>query len=299
MARVFKDLDQEAREAVSRVPWNEVQVIDELFRRAHGSSLRTTGVHSYDYSCYSRRKLRLFLVACCRNYYNELTLPSGRSRPLSNRARRYVDECLDRLTASAEFDSGGFSFKQEPTLCDLHRAEAHTIAHARSLIALRDAANVDLHFCHWNTNGSTGSFASLAVDDSRCDLFRDIFPDPARFSLLDAFIHQMRNSDTSRFLGGTAQAMAADIYLNGRWDLFPILGDVFQDAGLESSFILDHCYSPLPHVRGCWLVDAILLCSKFNPFPESSDGTQPQPGSRSGRRSTKAGSQSAQSGTAP
>ena len=38
----------------------------------------------------------------------------------------------------------------------------------------------------------------------------------------------------------------------------PILADALQDAGCDSTDILDHCRGPGPHVRGCWVVDLVL-----------------------------------------
>jgi hypothetical protein len=38
----------------------------------------------------------------------------------------------------------------------------------------------------------------------------------------------------------------------------PLLHDALLDAGCTDQNILDHCRSPGPHVRGCWVVDLIL-----------------------------------------
>lgn len=37
-----------------------------------------------------------------------------------------------------------------------------------------------------------------------------------------------------------------------------ILADALQDAGCDNTDILDHCRGQGPHVRGCWVIDAIL-----------------------------------------
>ena len=41
----------------------------------------------------------------------------------------------------------------------------------------------------------------------------------------------------------------------------PILGDVLEEAGCDNEDLLSHCRSQAEHVRGCWLVDAILAKS--------------------------------------
>jgi hypothetical protein len=56
----------------------------------------------------------------------------------------------------------------------------------------------------------------------------------------------------------TVQRMAQQIYDERAWDQMPILADALQDAGCDDGDILDHCRSDGPHVRGCWVVDALL-----------------------------------------
>jgi hypothetical protein len=52
---------------------------------------------------------------------------------------------------------------------------------------------------------------------------------------------------------------AEELYDNPTWfsDL-PILHDALLDAGCDDADILDHCKSPGPHVRGCWVLDLLL-----------------------------------------
>ena len=37
-----------------------------------------------------------------------------------------------------------------------------------------------------------------------------------------------------------------------------ILADALEDAGCDNADLLDHCRRPGEHVRGCWVVDALL-----------------------------------------
>jgi hypothetical protein len=48
------------------------------------------------------------------------------------------------------------------------------------------------------------------------------------------------------------------MYESRDFSAMPILADALQDAGCESTTILDHCREPGPHVRGCWVVDLVL-----------------------------------------
>ena len=48
------------------------------------------------------------------------------------------------------------------------------------------------------------------------------------------------------------------IYKEQAFDRMPILGEVLEDAGCDDDIILSHSRSQSRHVRGCWVVDAIL-----------------------------------------
>jgi hypothetical protein len=42
------------------------------------------------------------------------------------------------------------------------------------------------------------------------------------------------------------------------FEMLPILADALGDAGCSDPDILNHCREPGEHVRGCWLIDALL-----------------------------------------
>jgi len=52
--------------------------------------------------------------------------------------------------------------------------------------------------------------------------------------------------------------LARAIEESGDFDGMPALGDALEEAGCARPEILDHCRSPGGHVRGCWVVDAVL-----------------------------------------
>jgi hypothetical protein len=56
----------------------------------------------------------------------------------------------------------------------------------------------------------------------------------------------------------TIVKIAQTIYDERAFDRLPILADALQDSGCNHEDILDHCRSAGPHVRGCWVVDALL-----------------------------------------
>ncbi|MBP3957608.1 hypothetical protein J8F10_20355 [Gemmata sp. G18] len=57
---------------------------------------------------------------------------------------------------------------------------------------------------------------------------------------------------------GTTISLAQQMYDSRDFSAMPILADALQDAGCDNTDILDHCRSDGPHIRGCWVVDAIL-----------------------------------------
>jgi hypothetical protein len=57
----------------------------------------------------------------------------------------------------------------------------------------------------------------------------------------------------------TAVSLAKQMYESREFSAMPILADAIQDAGCDSTAVLDHCRDPhATHVRGCWVVDLVL-----------------------------------------
>jgi hypothetical protein len=82
---------------------------------------------------------------------------------------------------------------------------------------------------------------------AQCLLLRDILGNPFRpVSLNPAWlIPQVLN-------------LAQEIYDDRAFDRLPILAATLEDVGYGSHDLLDHCREPGPHVKGCWVVDAVL-----------------------------------------
>ncbi len=60
------------------------------------------------------------------------------------------------------------------------------------------------------------------------------------------------------WLTSTVVAIAQGMYDSHDFDAMPVLADAIQDAGCDNADILTHCRGDGPHVRGCWVIDAIL-----------------------------------------
>ena len=52
-------------------------------------------------------------------------------------------------------------------------------------------------------------------------------------------------------------ALARGVYSDRAFDRMPILAGALEDAGCSDPDILTHCRRPGPHVKGCWVVDAV------------------------------------------
>ena len=80
-------------------------------------------------------------------------------------------------------------------------------------------------------------------------LIRDIFGNPFRKTKFNEKWHT-----------DTAVALARQMYESRDFGAMPILADALQDAGCDSEDILSHCRdTSLTHVRGCWVIDLVLL----------------------------------------
>jgi cysteine desulfurase len=60
----------------------------------------------------------------------------------------------------------------------------------------------------------------------------------------------------------TVVKLAESIYDDRAFDRLPVLADALQKAGCNNVDILSHCREGGEHVRGCWVVDAILADSE-------------------------------------
>ncbi len=74
-------------------------------------------------------------------------------------------------------------------------------------------------------------------------------------------------------------SLAQTIYNDRAFDRMPILGDAIEETGCHNIDILDHCRSQTEHVRGCWVLDALLgrldnMANKIESFLFAGGGAQ-------------------------
>ena len=95
-----------------------------------------------------------------------------------------------------------------------------------------------------------GDWAVAAEEKGQCDLLRDLFGNPLR--RLVAFpAWRVWN-------GGVVVKLAEAVYQERAFDRLPVLADALEEAGCTEADFLVHCREGGEHVRGCWVVDALL-----------------------------------------
>jgi hypothetical protein len=194
----------------------------------------------------SRRKERLFAVACCRRLGNLLADP--RCVAGVDAAERYADSELDKdglkvvkkeVTAAARATG-----KSKPTGGSWTPADAVQMATSliRSEVLVTAPIRIAIFF-NWMKIRTRAEEEAIQVD-----LLRDVFGNPFR---------KVKFSPAWRT--DTAVSLARTMYDSREFGAMPILADALQDAGCDNETILAQCRdTALTHVRGCWVVDLVL-----------------------------------------
>jgi hypothetical protein len=196
----------------------------------------------------SDRRLRLLAVACCRHIWHLLS--DRRSQNALDVAERFADGmATDDERHPAEVAS-------KAATEDLYRAGHGDYA----ALAVANAVSADGSAA---INASAAAFtAAQAADDDddpasdtkwndervwQARVLRDIFGN---------FIHPVALDPV--WLTPRIIELAQRIYDERIFDQMPSLANALEATGCDDPVILNHCRGSLPHVRGCWIVDAIL-----------------------------------------
>jgi hypothetical protein len=187
------------------------------------------------------RKLRLLACACCRQVWQQL--PDPRSR----RAVEVAEQFADGLATPKELTK---AYKAACGVGNIYLGTMSRHAFAAAQTAARNRLNIPaalrrfLHPHQWQSLEEARPFTSL-VRDILGNPFRPPTLDPARLAWNDA----------------TIPRLALALYEERAFDRLPVLGDALEEAGCTIDDILSHCRSGAEHVRGCWVVDAVLAKS--------------------------------------
>jgi hypothetical protein len=221
----------------------------------------------------SERKLRLFAVECCRRA-SHLIFPDREVIEVLEVIERYVDGSAseDEVTAIGfnvmSLEEGGWSQTFVAAVprgwkfvgCILN-GTITTIARMADDIAdvIRESANDRHAVLHaplgeeiqtaraaWTSAMSAWSHERAA----QSSLLRDIFGNPFRPVSLDPAWRTWHY--------GLLVSMARQMYDSRDFSDMAVLADAIEEAGCTNQDILAHCRSGGEHVRGCWVIDALL-----------------------------------------
>ncbi|WP_232069691.1 hypothetical protein [Gemmata massiliana] len=82
---------------------------------------------------------------------------------------------------------------------------------------------------------------------AQTSILRDLFGNPFRPVLF-----------SPHWRTAIAVSLAQRMYESRDYAAMPLLGDALQGAGCNDDDVLNHCRGTGPHIRGCWVVDAVL-----------------------------------------
>jgi hypothetical protein len=190
----------------------------------------------------SDRKWRLYACGCCRAAWHLLT----------------EQQSQQAVVVAESFAEGGAS---RQALAEAHR-QALGVARRQTTFAGQMAAEAAVAASDlWE--GS--SALEVAIRAARALQSRG-YGAIARKLVYDVFGNPYHPALTAPpWVTAEVRALAADEASRGGFFAGPldpvrlaVLGDALEDAGCTNTEILSHLRGPGPHVRGCWVLDAIL-----------------------------------------
>jgi hypothetical protein len=209
----------------------------------------------------SERKVRLFAVACCRRIWERLAeegsrhavgvaerFADGLSSPSQLRLARGIAlegkdpapwggemACAYFATAKSAWDAAEGAARTSQLVYSLAWDRARRKADRTHRAADREAV------------GAVARQETAAARAAQAALLRDILGDPFHGVCLQP-----------SWLTCAVVSQSHAIYDERAFERMPELADVLQQGGCTDATILGHCRGPVLHVRGCWVVDAIL-----------------------------------------
>jgi hypothetical protein len=217
----------------------------------------------------SERKLRLFAVACCLDVWDLIEAMEEAGIGYGWGAVLLAEYLADGKATRAEvasavldcvgmMDSGSSPESQLlcglPALADADAARGAEQVSLRTALARNRAATRRAAMSREESQSrpsdasrEEGRLAGVEMLGRQCGFLRDIFGNPLRPATFEP-----------SWRSGTAVALARQMYETRDFLLMGVLSDALQDAGCADEDILNHCRSPVVHVRGCFVVDLVL-----------------------------------------
>ncbi len=221
----------------------------------------------------SDRKLRLFLVGCCRRRWE--LFADGRLTSLLDVADQFAEGKVSLI----ELEGASVSAFREMQRA---REEISELQQYRTGEIAGESARAMWITCFPDTDNlrqfgapipgclAGSAAANLARahawsrDDIRADLAATQRTINAEVAAQAALLRCVAGNPfrpvtiEPNWRTSTIVGLASGIYQDRAFDRLLILADALEDAGCDSADILSHCRSDGPHARGCWVVDAVL-----------------------------------------
>jgi hypothetical protein len=192
----------------------------------------------------TRRKFRLFLVACCRPFW--VRMSDARCRRALEIAELYADEAASPEDMKAA--GAAVVFRNKHSVAYLGHLLCEETAHsgAADLACRLTLEGRGKEWTDWD--------ARREIDAEQADLFREFVGYPFRPITIDCVwltptvlsLAQAAYAERTMPVGHIDQARLA------------VLSDAIEESGCTDAQLLSHLRSPGPHVRGCWALDLIL-----------------------------------------
>jgi hypothetical protein len=198
------------------------------------------------------RKWRLYGCACVRRTWAHL---GAEGRHLVEVAERFCDGLASRAELSVAQDALVGAIPPNASAARQHAWEAAWhLADESAWDAAAEAAWMaysaeSARPAGWGDSPHAHAIR-LAVLRAQCDLLRDLFGNPFRPVVLDPAWLTWNDGTVPRIARAVADECA--------FDRLPVLADALEEAGCAHPDVLAHCRRGGEHVRGCWLIDAIL-----------------------------------------
>jgi hypothetical protein len=214
------------------------------------------------------RKLRLFAAACCRAIWGLLDPGTRAAVVVAERfadgaaeeaERRSAHEAIPRLCHGEDVTDPAnvAAFAAEAAACAAFGRDDYPPipTYATTCAIAAACASADAAAFAAGASAEGGEKVAEEIADwvyaeglRHCSgLVRDLFGDPFRPVVVEP-----------GWLTPEAVDLARSMYDTRAFDRLPELADVLAAAGCAEGRILDHCRTQRDHVRGCWVVDAIL-----------------------------------------
>jgi uncharacterized membrane protein len=203
----------------------------------------------------SERKLRLFAVACCRRVGPLMT--DTRHQAAVEAAERFAAGLLSEEEFELALQPVVALWADIPNASRGEWASFHYLTAATRHLEREGGAPYAASFasgalaCLSGLRESPAWVAATRSEEAaQCDLIRDLFGNPA------VPFHFPLNWRSGP--GSVVVERAREVYREGRFEAITSLADVLERAGCRDQAVLEHCRGPGGHIRGCWVLDALL-----------------------------------------